>query len=82
MLTALFGNCQEAETAAYSAYVVVLDSCLSEESKANRARIRAERSVEYAAWQEARNARVLVDKLAINLKAVIRSQDEEMRLAR
>lgn len=81
-LTSLYGNCLQEVTKADAAYTVVLSRCLDEEKKANRAKIRAEMSPEYEARGEAHNAQLLVTELIRSLKVVLKSTEEEMRLAR
>lgn len=81
-LTSLLGNCNSELTRAEGAYTAVLAQYLDSEHKANRARIRAELSPEYAAKQEARNTQALVVELIRSLKVILRSVEEEMRLAR
>lgn len=80
-LTALLGNCAEAIRAADSAYAVLLLRELESSEHANRARIRAETSPEYARKREARDARELVVELIRSLKYLLRSAEEEMRLS-
>jgi hypothetical protein len=81
-LTALIGNCNDEIRAAELDYAQVLLHCLDSEAKANRARIRAETSPEFARKQEARDTRELVIELIRSLKYVLRGVEEEMRLSR
>lgn len=81
-LTSLFGNCSSELAQRESAYTVVLARCLDEEQKSNRAKIRAALTPEYAAKIEARNTLTLVTELIRSLKIVLRSLEEECRLAR
>lgn len=81
-LTSLYGNCLQEVTRAKAAYTAVLAQCLDEEKKANRAKIRAELSPEYEALQQASNAEALAEEMIRSLKVVLRSTEEEMRLAR
>lgn len=81
-LTALLGNCAEEIRLADFLYAHVLLDELERNEKANRARIRAETSPEYARKREARDARELVIELIRSLKYLLRSAEEEMRLAR
>ena len=53
-LTALMGNTNDEIREADAAYAAVLLSCLESEEKANRAKIRAEISPEYARKREGR----------------------------
>ena len=55
-LTSLLGNCADEIREADSEYAVTLLHFLDTEQKANRARIRAEISLEYRRKQEARDA--------------------------
>ena len=81
-LTALIGNCNEEIRQADTAYAEVLLGCLSSCEKANRARIQAEITPEFQRKREARDLKELVIELVRSLKYLLRSQEEEMRLAR
>ena len=81
-LTSLLGNCNSEVARAESAYTQVLARELDAEKKANRARIRAELSPEYQARQDARNTQTLVVEMTRSLKVILRSIEEEIRLAR
>lgn len=81
-LTALLGNCLQEIREADAEYSVVLLAHLESSEKANRAKIRAETSPEFARKQEARDTRTLVEEMSRALKYYLRSQEEEMRLAR
>lgn len=81
-LTALLGNCAEEIRAADSAYAVVLLRELETSEKANRAKIRAETTEEYARKREARDIKELVIELVQSLKYLLRAYTEEMRLAK
>jgi hypothetical protein len=81
-LTSLLGNCTAELTRAEAAYTQVLAMWLETEQKANRARIRAEMSPEFAAKQDAKNTATLVIELMRSLKVILRSVEEEMRLAK
>lgn len=81
-LTALYGNCMDESRAADHAYAVVLLRFLDADEAANRAKIRAETSPEYLRKREADNTIKLVLESIRSLKAMLRSQQEEMRLAR
>lgn len=81
-LTSLLGNCTAEVTKTDAAYTAVLARELDLEQKANRARIRAELSPEYAAKQDAKNTYTLVLELVRSLKVIIKSVEEEMRLAK
>lgn len=81
-LTALLGNCNDEVRVADAAYSQVLLTYLDSADKANRARIRAEVSPEFARKREARDTKELVIELVRALKYLLRSVEEEMRLAR
>jgi len=81
-LTALVGNCNTEIRRADAAYAEVLMQCLDTEGKANRAKIRAELTPEFAAKREARDTKELVEQMIGSLKYMLRSLSEEMRLAR
>ena len=80
--TSLIGNCNDELRQADQAYKQILLHCLRTVEKANRARIEAETSPQYARWQEARDVKDLTIEMVRSLKVFIRSKDEEMRLAR
>lgn len=80
--TALLGNCNDELRAADQAYKQILLHCLRTAEKANRAKIEAETSPQYARWQEARDTKDLTVEMIRSLKVFIRSKQEEMRLAR
>ena len=81
-LTALLGNCMEEMRKADVAYAHRLAEYLDGEQKANRARILAETSQEYDRKREAHDAHKLVLEMVRSLKAVLRSSEAEMHLAR
>lgn len=81
-LSALHGNVLEEIREADAEYAMVLLAHLESSEKANRAKIRAEISPEYRRKQEARDTRELVQEMVRSLKYYLRSQEEEMRLAR
>lgn len=80
--TALLGNCNDELRAADQEYKRILLHCLRTAEKANRAKIEAETSPQYARWQEARDVKDLTVEMIRSLKVFIRSKQEEMRLAR
>jgi hypothetical protein len=80
--TALLGNCNDELRAADQAYKQILLHCLRTAEKANRAKIEAETSPQYARWQEARDVKDLTVEMIRSLKVFIRSKQEEMRLSR
>ncbi len=81
-LTALLGNCADEIREADSEYAVTLLHWLDTETKANRARIRAEISQEYRRKQEARDTKELVIELSRSLKYFLRAKSDEFQLAR
>ena len=81
-LTALLGNCMDEMRQADAAFSQRLAACLDTETKANRARIMAETSPEYDRKRTAHDTRELVVEMIRSLKVVLRSTEEEMRLAR
>lgn len=81
-LTSLMGNCQIEVTRSEMAFTAVFAGCLDSEGKANRARIRAEMTPEYQAKEDARNTLTLVVEMIRSLKVILRSLEEEIRLAR
>jgi hypothetical protein len=81
-LSALYGNCLDEVREADHAYAVVLLRFLDADEAASRAKIRAETSLEYLRKREADNALKLILELIRSLKVMLRSLDEEMRLAR
>ena len=81
-LTALYGNCLQEIREADASYAVVLLAHLDSSEKANRAKIRAETSEEYQRKREAQDTEKLVIESIRSLKYYLRSQEEEVRLAR
>ena len=81
-LTALLGNVNDEQREADADYKLVLLGCLTAEKKANRARIKAETSPQYARAREAKDTATLVIEMMRSCRAYLRSLDEEMRLAR
>jgi hypothetical protein len=80
-LTALSGNVADEERDAEAAYKRVLFAAMEKHDKANRARIEAETSEEYARFREAHDTAKLVKELVISCRGYLRSLSEEMRLA-
>lgn len=80
--TALLGSCFEEIRKADHEYAVVLLHHLDTETKANRAKIRAETTPEYHRKREARDTRDLLQEVIGSLKYLLRSAEAEMRLAR
>ena len=81
-LSALIGNTNEEIRHADGEFAAVLLRELESSEKANRARIRAETTDEYARKREARDTKELLTELIRSLKYFIRSAEEEMRLSR
>ena len=81
-LTALLGTCLEEIREADAAYAQVLLGHLNSTDAANRAKIKAEITPEYQRRQEARNTHTAMIEMIRSLKHYLRSQEEEMRLAR
>lgn len=81
-LTALLGNCSDEIREADMAYNGVLLKHLEGEEAANRAKIRAQTTPEYARAREAKDTRELVIELVRSLKYFLKSAEEEMRLTR
>ena len=81
-LTALMGNCNDEIREADHAYSVVLLQFLDADEAANRARIRAETSLQFIRKREARDIKELVIELVRSLKYFLKAKEEEMRLSR
>ncbi len=81
-LTAIVGNCNDEIREADHAYSLVLLQFLDSDEAANRAKIRAETSLPFMRKREARDTKELVVEMARSLKYFLKSQEEEMRLAR
>ena len=81
-LTALLGNVNAELMTADLEYKHVLRAAYESEQKANRARMVAETSVQYARMREAKDTRELVIEMIRSCRAYVRSLDEEMRLAK
>ncbi len=80
-LSALLGNINDEIRKADGAYADVLLRCLESEEAANRAKVRAECSPEFQRKREARDTKELAVELIRSLKYLLRSVEEEMRLA-
>jgi len=78
-LSALLGNCLDEIREADREYARVLLNYLDTETKANRAKIRAEISPEFQRKQEARNIKELCIELMRSLKYFIKSKGEEFQ---
>lgn len=81
-LTSLLGNALTEVMQADHAYGIVLLKFLESDEAANRAKIRAECSLEYIRKKEAATAHTVLLESIRSLKAYLRSSEEEMRLTR
>jgi len=81
-LTALIGNCNDEIRESDHAYAVVLLQFLATDEAANRAKIRAETSMQFLRKREARDTKELCVELVRSLKYFMRSKEEELRLSR
>ena len=81
-LTGLLGYIGQEVRESDLAYKRELQRCLLAHAKANRARIEAETSPEYARMLEAKGAEREVVEMIRSCRAYLRSLDEEMRLSR
>ena len=79
-LTALLGNVLTEVRERELAYRTVYAECRRKFKKANAAKIEAESSPQYAAWREAKDAKVVTEQLIISLRAAVRMHTEEMRM--
>lgn len=78
-LTALAGNVADEERGREAAYKAVLFKALESHAKANRARIAAENTEEYAKYREAHDTAKLVKELVISCRGYLRSLSDEIR---
>lgn len=81
-LTALLGNVADEIRDADMVYATVLLQALDAETKANRAKIRAETTPEYRRKREARDTLMLVQELIRSLRQMLRTLSDEMKLSR
>lgn len=81
-LSSLFASCTEELREAEMAYNHVLLECYQTEETANRAKIRAETSPEYARKRVAHDTNKIILQMISSLKTILKSQQEEMRLSR
>ncbi len=81
-LTALYGNVIEEARVSDIAYKQVLRAALYANEKANRAKIEAECSPEYARARAAKDVERVTLEMIRSLKTYMRSLEEELRLAR
>ena len=78
-LSALYGTINEEIRKRDMEYNKVLLKCLEEETKANRAKIRAEISDEYQAKRIARDTKEVCEEMIRSLKYYLRSEEDELR---
>ncbi len=81
-LGALIGNVLQEIREAEAAYARVYSDCLDREEKANRAKIRAELTPEFARCREARDTLKQVEQQIGTLKYLLRAMESEERLTR
>lgn len=80
-MSALIGNVNAEIRVADSEYAAVLLAFLDGDEAANRARIRAECSPEFARKREARDTKELVVEQVRSLKYFLKSLSDEMRMS-
>ena len=78
--TALYDSAMKESRETAHAYAIVLLRFLDSSEAASRAKIRAETSLEFLRKQEARATEMFVVEAMRSLKALMKSQSEEMRL--
>lgn len=81
-LAALIGNCNDEIREADMAYATVLLQHLDSEEAANRAKIRAQTTPEYARSRQARDTKELVIELVRSLKFFLKAKEDEIRASR
>lgn len=81
-LTSLLSTVLEEIRHADMEYAQVLLLCLNTEDAANRAKVRAQVTPEYARMREARDTQTVLVELIRSLKIILKAQTEEMRLTR
>lgn len=81
-LTGILGSANTELRLAELDYKRDLRRCMERHEAANRARIDAETSPEYARYLEAKHVKEEIVEAIRSLKAYLRTQEEEMRLAR
>jgi hypothetical protein len=81
-LTSLMGNCLDELRDADMAYNITLLKHLDADEAANRAKIRAATTPEYARMREAKDTLTLVVEMIRSNKTILKSQQEEMGLTR
>jgi len=78
-LTALFSNVNEEIRKRDMEYNKILLKTYEEETKANRAKIKAETSPEYEAKRIAKDTKEVLNELIGSLKYYLRSQEQEFK---
>lgn len=82
-LTGLLGKAASHLRACELAYKRVLSQkAMAVDAAANRARIAAEATEEYASFREAKDVHESIKQMIVTCRAYLRSLDEELRLAR
>ena len=81
-LAALIGNCNDEIREADMAYATVLLTHLESEEAANRAKIRAQTTPEYARSRQARDTKEVVTEMCRSLKYFLKAKEEEIRASR
>jgi len=81
-LTALYGNVMDEKREARAAYSLVYLAAFRAEGKANRAKLVAEVSPEFARLREVEDTETLVKQMVLSCRSFLRSLNEEMRLQR
>lgn len=81
-LTALIGNVNDEIREADHAYSLVLLQFLDADEAANRARIRAETSLQFIRKREARDTKELVLELVRSLKYFLKAKSDELQMSR
>jgi len=78
--TALMANVQKEVREADHAYAVVLLRFLEAGEAANRAKIRAETSMEYMRKREAQDLGVFLEETVRTIKALVKLEESQMRM--
>jgi len=81
-LSALVGNCSDEITRCDVAYNKVLLDFYDKEATANRAKIKANTTLEYLAMREARNTKDLAVEMIRSLKYFLKVAEEERQVSR
>lgn len=78
-ISALLGNINDEIRIADCEYANILLNCLTQETKANRAKIRAEISPQYERKRIARDMKELAIEIIRSLKYFLRAKEDELR---